>query len=85
MTTNFATISISDLHTVSGGDAGGDYTHTIKQDLLDTGRREHQAVDAFKQHQWGTAAKRGVQAFVNDVKTVSDAAKPIKDLIGLGK
>ena len=89
MTTQFATdlvaISTSDLGTVTGGDAGGDYTHQLKQDLYDTGKREHEAVDAAKQGQWGTAAKRGVQAFVNDVKTISDAAKPIKDLIGLGK
>lgn len=78
------TISTSDLGHVTGGDAGGDYTHTLKKDFLDMSKREGQTIDAVKNKDWKGAAVNGVRSVVDGVKVMSDAWSPVKDFLGFG-
>jgi hypothetical protein len=94
MHTQFSTISTSDLVRVAGGggppkpranDAAGQYGATLKKDWNDVQARAGQTANDLRNHQWGNAALHFGGTMVNEIKLASDAAKPIKDLIGLGK
>lgn len=85
-TIRFETISSADLAATSGGlipppnqkDAGGQWLHSLKTNLTNTGLREHATVSDLKQHHWVSAAKDGAAAVVDDFKTVGDAINPFK-------
>jgi len=83
-TQELTTISISNLHRVTGGDAGGDYTHTLKKDFLDMSNREGQTYQDIQKKNWGGAAVNGVRSVVDGVKVMSDAWAPVKDFLGFG-
>ena len=78
-------ISDTELEAVSGGDAGSDYTNTLKKEAKDFTGRARAVNGDLEKHHYASAAGNFGNELVDEIKLASDAVKPVKDLVGLVK